>query len=641
MKYDLFSIITLAWILAGILFFFLAPRSKRIFFRRHPLWYFIVVVFVALVLHLLPLSYEYYRPDIAVGGPTAFLTALQSVQNALRTFVLDGAWGEWMSIRHLSPVYSVLGIILSVAAPILTFSVILSALYTQFARIDLRAADFFGRPLHIMSELNERSLALARDITKDNDSKKLLEKTKVIFTDVFERNEEDNYELRREAKDMGASFIKADIRNIKLNNRLGEVNYYVLGEDETENLSQALTIYSNHKDKARIKLFVWVGAENADLLDSNTGDILKDQAEKGYAAVRQTIENEEYLIMRRIEDARMLVRGLMVEPFQSIFEKKDPSVLLVGAGRFGREIFRTLIWFLQREDSCPEINVMDKKRSGGHIGFREWLMSECPELAAKNDLRADGEACYSFRVFDDVDVFGTIPDRGPGGEDYRARLMKTDAVIVSIGEDHKNLSAAVRLRTYFRRAGIEPDIYAVINDDMMAKTIPVMETNAKENYNIIPIGGRDSLYRYSHVFDKKLEKQSFRYHTLWIETAVKETASQGGSFDVEDAKTKELVRYEQKEYFRLSSATRSFHENACERAGLHPCENGYAADSDDRLVCTCGNCMLRRKQEHMRWNAFMRGQGYILGPKKDHIAKTHPNLVPFSELSETDKNKDS
>ena len=107
-----------------------------------------------------------------------------------------------------------------------------------------------------MSELNERSLALARDITKDNDSRKLLEKTKVIFTDVFERNEEDNYELRREAKDMGASFIKADIRNIKLNNRLGEVNYYVLGEDETENLSQALTIYSNHKDKARIKLFV-------------------------------------------------------------------------------------------------------------------------------------------------------------------------------------------------------------------------------------------------------------------------------------------------------------------------------------------------------------------------------------------------
>ena len=47
------------------------------------------------------------------------------------------------------------------------------------------------------------------------------------------------------------------------------------------------------------------------------------------------------------------------------------------------------------------------------------------------------------------------------------------------------------------------------------------------------------------------------------------------------------------------------------------------------------------ENEHKRWNAFMRAEGYVYHKKRDHIAKTHPDLISYHDLTELEKSKDN
>jgi hypothetical protein len=46
------------------------------------------------------------------------------------------------------------------------------------------------------------------------------------------------------------------------------------------------------------------------------------------------------------------------------------------------------------------------------------------------------------------------------------------------------------------------------------------------------------------------------------------------------------------------------------------------------------------EMEHMRWINAMRDQGFSFGPVKDEQKKTHPLMMPYSDLPEPDKEKD-
>ncbi len=46
------------------------------------------------------------------------------------------------------------------------------------------------------------------------------------------------------------------------------------------------------------------------------------------------------------------------------------------------------------------------------------------------------------------------------------------------------------------------------------------------------------------------------------------------------------------------------------------------------------------RAEHDRWCSDLRRQGWRWGPAKDATRRLHPNLVPWSELSEDDRDKD-
>ena len=45
--------------------------------------------------------------------------------------------------------------------------------------------------------------------------------------------------------------------------------------------------------------------------------------------------------------------------------------------------------------------------------------------------------------------------------------------------------------------------------------------------------------------------------------------------------------------------------------------------------------------EHVRWNAYMRTEGFVKAEKRNDLAKQHHNLVPTAELSFDDLRKDA
>ena len=45
--------------------------------------------------------------------------------------------------------------------------------------------------------------------------------------------------------------------------------------------------------------------------------------------------------------------------------------------------------------------------------------------------------------------------------------------------------------------------------------------------------------------------------------------------------------------------------------------------------------------EHIRWNAYMRTEGYRYAKTRNDLAKTHPNLVPTDRLTDDDLRKDA
>ena len=104
----------------------------------------------------------------------------------------------------ISKGYTTLFSILFVLAPILTFGFVLS--FFKNISAYKRYITHYNSDVFIFSELNEKSLALAKSLHKNDGKNRFF-----VFTDVFEKEEEQSYELVEKAKELGAVCFKKDI----------------------------------------------------------------------------------------------------------------------------------------------------------------------------------------------------------------------------------------------------------------------------------------------------------------------------------------------------------------------------------------------------------------------------------------------
>ena len=170
-----------------------------------------------------------------------------------------------------------------------------------------------------------------------------------------------------------------------------------------------------------------------------------------------------------------------------------------------------------------------------------------------------------------------------GGEEFVAAFSNFDAptlVICCLGDDQRNAEAEQTVKMLCARNGWDTDI--------------------------LILGNRTEMYRYAALTDNS----GYAIHQAWVET-------QGENPVV----AQEL--YNKNEYNYWSTRASAIWQKHRRRLGI-------ADDAPETEVA-----------EHERWMAYMLSQGFVYGSVKDlFMAKTHPSITDFNNLSDAEKAKD-
>ena len=198
---------------AGFTIYALLVYRRKLYSSQglSPIIIYTIGVFLAVLMMFLPIYYFQY----SFGDFYTFLRPLLlAVHNTMRVFILDGEFDIVRDAMQGLPtavrvVLSTHAAILYVLAPIMTFGNVLSLFQNFQAELRYRYS-CRNRPLYIMSELNRKSLMLARDIMETKGK----EKPVIVFTDVYPQKNEESSELYSAAWAIHAICLSRDVRRV-------------------------------------------------------------------------------------------------------------------------------------------------------------------------------------------------------------------------------------------------------------------------------------------------------------------------------------------------------------------------------------------------------------------------------------------
>lgn len=589
MLWNICFIIAILILVGGIVF---AVRAKA----KETRSFFVLAIAVFLSAMTMFFALEYTNQYAAEpnGAVNAFFIAAHDtigifVVNTEFAFLKDNMQGMqgW-----LVPLCSTLMAIYFICAPVFTFGFLLSFFKNLRSRLLFslkRSAD-----VYVFSELNEKSLVLAKDIKKNNPRRV------IVFCDVFENDDERFGELLADAKKIHAIFFQKDILdiNFKRHTKHGSLYFFITGQDNTENINQSLGLAKRYGQFDTTQLYLFS--------DSISGEMLLFSGKKNKMKIHRVNESLAMIHNALYQDPTVVFKNTSATTPEG---EKVISAVLVGLGGYGMESLKTLLWYGQMEGYRLRIDAFDQGKDAA-----ERVAYLCPEVMSEqyNHKFVPGEAYYSVNVHSDVSV---------GTDKFAREIAKLTAasfVLVSLGDDDLNIETAVSLRTMFARMGITPTIYAVVYNDQLASCLEALTNYRDQAYNIRTIGGLESSYCEKVILHSELEQDALAIHTVGY----------GGS--EED--------FFAHEYNYHSSTASALHNRAraCLRihgADLPPEER--TEEQNERLM----------DLEHRRWNAYMRSIGYVYSGSKEKssrndLGKMHNNLVVFDDLTDAEKKLD-
>lgn len=551
---------------------------------------FIGSVFLSGMFLFLPIYYDIFSGEVFRISKTLLL----SIHNTIRLFLVDGDYD--IVIAHISSeagvvyhLYTIYAAVIYVLAPILSFSVVLSFFKNLSAYRKYILA--YNKPVFVFSELNEKSLTLAESI-KEKSKGSLL-----VFTDVFEDRDEESYELNERAKELGAVCFKKDIcvQNFRFHNKRNTLFFFVISENQSENLDHAMTLIQKYKDIPNTNLFVFSDGTDSELLLNST--------DKGHMRVR------------RINEERAVINNFLFQRGAEIFrhakeiegKKKQITIVVVGLGRYGQTIVKSLSWFGQMTGYEMNIEAFDKDP----LAFDK-LYVQCPELLSEeyNGVYMEGEAYYKISIHSD------IHENSKAFMEQIESLKDATDVFVCLDCDEENIRVATYLRMLFERNGGKPAIHAVVTNSKKVNALKDATNFKGQKYDIDYLGDTKSFYSADLIVDSYMEKDALERHLKY-------------------GQEEDFWNYE---YNYMSSIASSIHMKA--RIDL-----GKAGAGKKENELTEEEAMAIEILEHCRWNAYMRSEGYVYSKSKDpssrnDLGKMHHNLVDFAGLEEDDKRKD-
>ena len=159
-----------------------------------------------------------------------------------------------------------------------------------------------------------------------------------------------------------------------------------------------------------------------------------------------------------------------------------------------------------------------------------------------------------------------------------------------------------------------PTIYAVVYNVIKSDTVTQngLLSIKGDSYGVKLIGSLSRRFSLSVIEQLEMEEAAIECHTKWSDT--------------EAAKEADIQSFEKYEYYRTSSRAEAVYAMIRRNLGIDVDQNGVTLEKISEY-------------EHMRWNAYMRSEGYVYGEAKDYVAKTHPDLKSYWELPLEERKK--
>lgn len=627
-----------------------------------------------------------------------------SVLATIKIFAADGIKDAIERYpRAITGFHRIWGFVLSLWAPFLTFTFILTFFRSAVTRIRY----FFSeRETHIFSELNEASLAMARNIrSKDKETKK---RSIIAFADIIDKNEEQHLDLVDGAKQINAILFRNDLEAIKwlLSIVRKNLSFYLLSSDEAEKIRHAKDIVKRY-NKPRHRLYIFGNGEESKLLLNS------------YNKREESI----HIKISRIDDVKLLSYSYLYNHGKELFtnisqngELKTVNATIIGFGQYGIEMFKSLLWFCQMPGYKINLTIIDRDEN-----LRSRFEAMFPEIKPGQDFTAPSDMRYR------VDIL-----HGALGEsefiEHVKNLPERSNIFVFLGNDERNMLAVNaiscarfphhteldKLTTVIYNTDlkelIDTDIklldvlnsfYAsnefdiegfiqkgltehtlIWNNDVHILSIGFGEKEKKafyevksycesKNYNVTPC-----IFAENDRIDTEEVKKPNYFNICFNRNAAKMLKEKNIPILAEYGRLKlnsyikkwdkarmESIRnaYHLSDYNFYSSLSKALHRKLRENM-----KDNYSGIYRDVLIKTGTTesaaeyikFILKLKDEektpqilaelqavaeieHARWNAYMRTEGYINKSVKEINYKTHDKIIPVSdELTFEDRLKD-
>ncbi len=521
-------------------------------------------------------------------------------------------------IRHL---YFWLNYGFFIGAPVLTSSLVLSLIGDLADQ--LRCRIYSGGTCCVFSELNENTLRLAEKI-REKYRKELM---------VFCNTRETPKELRARAKATGAVLLYAPCTGAKLRLRNKHLQFYLVSANEDTNLRHAEELICKYREENVGSCVINAFAQ------SGTGIQMVENMDRGNVGIR-------------FVDATALLCSniLLHNPLHDLPEGSDTiSVMIVGCGKTGMRMLKTVTWCGAVENCRLKIQVYDKNAEL----LENTLRAQCPELMENCDVAfvtADADTCQlEQRVLD--------PEKGSAD---------ATCILIAMDDDERNIAVAERLSRLFRhhnRYARMPQILVRIRNSTKSEIYKEQESPYLKQRRIYPFGGVDDIFSEGMLHHSYLENLAFAVDLCYSgllpqQDPMTMTLQQLRAYFASGPVRSVRSHFLQSEYNRRSAMATALHIpvklHSC--GILSPRQNIPTPEDGRRFrqILEENPAMLDTlaKNEHLRWNRFMRSEGYAqarwedllcfypLQEKKsnqDVLSKRHLCLVEWEELDEINR----
>ena len=609
-----------------VLFILLAIRFRRTATKRFSL----VLVGICVSSFFLSLP-RYWDTSLALfsgwhpGQEGSWFHALRTVAYSLFYSLKAVGGGQEVDVLEEleieSPVFRTIYIVLNygyfVVAPLITSGLVLSLIGDLWDRIRYRIQ--VRRNYYVFSGMNDISINLARQL-RDKYPEAVI---------VFCQSRSSEKKLLIRARNMDALLLNAPCEALRIPFGKKRLEYYLVDPEEDGNLRIAELLISRYREEDKCRVII-----NA-FVASGTGIQVVESMDKGNVG------------MRFIDGTALLCNNLLLNHPLSDGGTGTVSVVIIGCDRTGLRMLKTVSWCGQLEGKKLKIRVYDREASAVEQRF----LAQCPELKESCDI-----------LFHTADV-GTA---GFGAILMDPELGSPDATfcVIAMGDDDVNMEAAEQVFRLYRshnRFGRTPEILTRVRASSKSAIYTFRDNPYLATRNIHTFGGVADVLSTSTLFHTRLERMAFAvdlsYGNLLPEQdPSRMTVEELKAYLALDAVAKSRNDFLHSEYSRRSSMATAVHIAMQIRGtGVMPEDEWFPSDETARrfeqaLAEDPGLLERLARNEHLRWNSFMRSEGFCSASwedlldfypqvmnNQDALSKRHLCLTDWDSLDELNR----